>query len=149
MQELPEKVKIFLFFNPILIASTLVLGGCSLVTNTLEAPFVAVDHMINGKNYRDGIKRLAAENEELEREKDEISDQASILESENKSLETEILQLARDIRALKTKNSSLSDRARAFDVLVSVLEENPCIHVDRNGAFSLLIQPKITNECVE
>lgn len=105
-----------------------VLGGCSLVTNTLQAPFVALDHVVNGQSNRDKIRDLNKSNRELKREND---------------------NLVGENGTLRKQNLTLKDQGKAFEALISNFEGNPCFHVHRQGEFQVLVQPRVDERCME
>ncbi|HEY9079022.1 hypothetical protein [Magnetovibrio sp.] len=105
-----------------------VLGGCSLAKNTIEAPFVALDHVFSGQSNRDKIRELSKSNRDLSRAND---------------------SLAEEIGVLRKQNLSLKEKGKAFEALVSVFDTNPCFHVHRQGEFQVLIQPRMDERCME
>ena len=124
----PSRIGLFLVCG-------VLLGGCSLIENTVEAPFVALDHIVNGESNRDKIRELTSSNGDLERSNDD-------LRRENEDL-------AEKIGVLRQENVTLLEQGRAFEGLVSVFDSNPCFHVDRQGQFQVLIQPRLDERCIE
>jgi predicted RNase H-like nuclease (RuvC/YqgF family) len=105
-------------------------GGCDTVsnalTNTVEAPLVAADHLFYGQSNKAEEKKLRNRNSKLSRRNS---------------------QLEEDIGDLRSDNRELQQQADAFDSLIDGFKQNECFRVDQRSRFEVLIQPRRSPGC--